>query len=301
MSLAQYPGTVGDMAHDHHHDHHHSHDAADFDWPAMAESLDLDGEVLHEYLSGAIDWVCQQAGDRDVRHILDFGAGTGNASLALARRYPQARVTAVDGSGPLLGHLTAKARDLGLADRISTVEADLDGDWPVLEPADLAWSSNALHHLADPGRALREILARLRPGGLVAVAEMTGTLRFLPDDLGVGQPGLEARAAALQDQLRAAELPFLGADWAPLISAAGFTDVTGRAFEIKLDPPLPANAGRFAQHWLRRIRGLADDRLSAGDLATLDVLTADDGPASVRQRADLAIRGGRTVWTGRRP
>jgi len=286
---------------DHHSHHHHTRSSGDDDWSAMADLLDLDGEVLHAYLSAAIAWVHQVAAGRPVRRILDVGSGTGNGALALGGQFPGAEVIAVDESGDLLARLRAKARERGLDGRVQTVEADLDQAWPALGPVDLTWTSMALHHLADPGRGLREIFAATRPGGLLAVAEMTGPPRFLPDDIGLGRPGVEARAQAAVAEHHSGTMPYLGADWGPLLAGAGWTGVTERAFGIELSAPLPAAAGRFAQAYLRRVRGHVDGALAADDLAALDVLIADDGPGSILRRQDLAIRGTRTLWTATRP
>lgn len=283
------------------HDHHHHHAGGNHDEAFLAEMLDLDAEVLQAYLSAAIERVHELAGDRPVKRILDLGAGTGTGAIALAGRFPDAEVIAVDQSPGMLGHLQAKIESVGLAGRVRPVEANLDEAWPALEPVDLAWSSMALHHLADPGRGLAEIFAVLRPGGLLAVAELTSSLRFLPDDIGLGRPGLEARCDAAFEQERRDEMPFLGADWGPLLDEAGFTEVTGRVFDIDLTPPLPPAAARYAQGWLRRTRGRLEGVLAADDLATLDALAADDGPHSILGRQDLAIRGSRTLWTGTRP
>ncbi len=95
-------------------------------------------------------------------------------------------------------------------------------------------------------------------------------------------------------------MPYLGADWGPLVARAGFTDVTERAFGIELGPPLPVSAGRYAQAYLRRVRGHLDGALADDDLGALDVLIADDGPGSVLRRQDLAIRTTRTIWTATR-
>ncbi|HMD24580.1 MAG TPA: class I SAM-dependent methyltransferase, partial [Streptosporangiaceae bacterium] len=216
---------------DHHSHAHHTESSAD-DWSAMADLLDLDGEVLHAYLSQAIAWVDQVAAGRPVRRILDVGSGTGNGALALAGQFPGAEAIAVDESGDLLARLRAKARDRGLEDRVQTVEADLDQAWPALGPVDLTWTSMALHHLADPDRALREIFAATRPGGLLAAAESTAPMRFLPDDVGLGRPGLEARAQAAVAEHHSGTMPYLGADWGPLVARAGFTGVAERAFGI---------------------------------------------------------------------
>jgi SAM-dependent methyltransferase len=297
---------------DDHSHHHHTGSAAGSsgdspagssgdDWAAMADLLDLDGEVLHAYLSEVIAWVHQVAAERPVRRILDLGSGTGNGALALAGRFPGAEVIAVDESGDLLARLRAKARERGLDRRVQTVEADLDQGWPAVGPVDLTWTSMALHHLADPDRALREIFAATRPGGLLAVAEGTAAQRFLPDDIGLGRPGLEARLQAAVAGHHSGTMPYLGADWGPLLARAGFAGVAERAFGIEMDAPLPAAAGRFAQAYLRRVRGHVDGALAADDLAVLDVLTGDDGPDSVLRRQDLALRGVRTLWTATRP
>jgi SAM-dependent methyltransferase len=285
---------------DHQSHAHHTESSAD-DWSAMADLLDLDGEVLHAYLSEAIAWVDQVAAGRPVRRILDVGSGTGNGALALAGQFPGAEAIAVDESGDLLARLRAKARDRGLEDRVQTVEADLDQAWPALGPVDLTWTSMALHHLADPDRALREIFAATRPGGLLAVAEMTGPQRFLPDDIGLGRPGLEARLQAAVAEHHSGSMPYLGADWGPLVVRAGWMGVAERAFGIEVPAPLTAAGRRFAQAYLRRVRGHVDGALAADDLAALDVLIGDDGPGSVLRRQDLAIRNTRTLWTATRP
>jgi len=281
-----------------HTTHHH---ADDHDEAVLAELLDLDAEVLQAYLSAVLERVHELAADGPVRRILDLGSGTGSGALALAGRFPGAEVIAVDQSAGMLARLRSKAAGSGLADRVQTMEADLDGAWPAIEAVDLTWSSMALHHLADPGRGLAEIFAVLRPGGLLAVAEMTTWLRFLPDDIGLGRPGLEARCDAALDELRGAELPYLGADWGALLTGAGFTGVAGQAFDLGLAAPLPPAAGRYALGSLRRTRGRLDGALAADDLAALDALTAEDGPHSVLHRQDLVIRGTRTLWTGTRP
>jgi SAM-dependent methyltransferase len=274
--------------------------AAGTDESAMADLLDLDAEVLHSYLSEVTAWI-QDLATEPPRRILDLGCGTGTGALALLQRFEQADVVALDISAQLLHRLTGKARDLGVAGRVRTVQADLDAAWPAIETVDLAWASSSLHHMADPGRVLTGVFAALRPGGLLAVIEMDSFPRFLPDDLGLGRPGLEARCHAAVAERHADELPHLGSDWGPRLSQAGFTIEAERPFAIDLVPPLPAPASRYAQATLRRIRSGLDGRISAGDLATLDTLLDGDGPGSILQRGDLTVRIARTVWLARRP
>lgn len=285
----------------HRHESHHRHAAAgEIDAAAMAELLDLDAEVMHSYLSDVISWVDELATDRPHR-IMDLGCGTGSGALALARRFEGADVIAVDVSAPLLARLSEKARDLGVADRVRTVEADLDGVWPAIDPVDLAWASNSLHHVSDPDRVLGDVFATIRSGGLLAVAEVESFPRFLPDDIGLGRPGLEARCHTAAAEARAHDLPHLGDDWGTRLRGAGFTIVGQRTFTIDLTKPLPAATGRYAQASLRRMRAALDEQLSGEDLETLDILIDGDDPRGVLRRDDLTVRAARTVWVGRRP
>jgi SAM-dependent methyltransferase len=283
------------QSHHHHHDQHQP--GREPDEAALAELLDLDAEVLHSYLSGVIGWVGELAGGQP-RRILDLGTGTGTGAVALARRFEGAEVIAVDVSAPMLDRLRAKARGLGLAGRIQAVQADLDAGWPAAGPVDLVWASNSLHHVKDPDQVLAWVFAALRPGGLLAVAELDSFPRFLPDDIG---PGLEARLHAALTEARAGELPHLHSDWGPRLSAAGFTIEARRTFDIDLAAPLPALAGRYAQASLMRLRSGLDGRLSTSDLATLGPLLDGDGPDNVLRRDDLTIRAARTAWAARRP
>jgi SAM-dependent methyltransferase len=283
----------------HHHQHHHP---AENDDAVLAELLDLDAEVLGAHLSEVIDRVGDLAGDPPPRRILDIGSGTGTGALALARRFAQAEVIALDLSAPLLDRLRDKAQRLGMADRIRFVQADLDADWPdVGGPVDLAWAAKSLHHMADPDRALIAAFHAIRPGGLLAVAELDSFPRFLPDDLGDGRPGLEARCHAALAEAQSEELPHLGSDWGPMLTKAGFAVEAEQRFTIHLTAPLPPSAGRYAQASLARMRTALGSRLNAEDLATLGTLVDDAGAGSILRRDDLTVRATRSLWVARRP
>jgi len=63
---------------------------------------------------------------------------------------------------------------------------------------------------------------------------MNSLPRFLPDDIGLGRPGLEARCHAAAAELNAHRLPHLGADWGQLLAQAGYTAVTERTFGLRV-------------------------------------------------------------------
>ncbi|MDH6143720.1 SAM-dependent methyltransferase [Kitasatospora sp. GP30] len=293
--------------HTHHHHHHHGsgHGGPESTEreAALAEMLDLDAEVLRSLHDDVVDLVAAHAGDAgDVRRFVDLGSGTGAGIFALLSRFPAAEAVAVDGSPMMTEHLLRKAKANGTADRVRAVEADLDDDWPDFGGGlDLAWSATAMHHMADPARAMREVFAGLRPGGLFALVEIDSQPRFLPEELGIGRPGLELRCRALLEPQRAVELPYLGADWGPLLTGAGFEIAAERRFAAELAPTGSKVVARYAQLVLRGLRDRIAEAAAADDLAVLDQLTDDDGPHSVLRRDDLTVRAGRQVWLGRRP
>lgn len=281
--------------------------------------LDLDAEVLAAYLSDLTAWIAEPAEPAEpavpdgiaespappgaspaTRRIVDVGSGTGAGTFALLRRFDGAEVTALDRSPYMLGRLRDRARELGVADRVRTIEADLDERWPDAGPADLVWASASLHHMADPDRALAEAAALLRPGGLLAAVELDSFPLFLPDDIGLGRPGLEARCRTAMDERRAHDVPHMGDDWGARLTAAGFTVRAERHFTIDLAPPLPAATGRYAHAVLGRTRDHLDGALDADDLAVLATLLDGDGPDALLRRGDLTVRTTRTVWLAER-
>ena len=290
-------------AHAHGHGPHaHAHgDAGGDSWAEMGDLLDLDGDVLGGYLSDATAWIADHAAGRPVRRILDVGAGTGTGAFALLERFEGSDVLAVDVSAALLGRLDVKARDLGVDDRVRTIEVDLDATWPALEPVDLVWASSSLHHLADPDLALSKIFRALRPDGLLAVTEMDSFPRFLPHDLGLGRPGLEDRCHAAMAGARAGQLPHQGSDWRSRIAGAGFDVRAARDFTFELSTPLPDSAAGYASASLRKIRAGLGDLLEADDRAVLDALIDSDGPENALRRGDLVVRTSRSGWIATRP
>jgi SAM-dependent methyltransferase len=287
-----------------HYDHgagHHSHDAHGANGEGMTDLLELDGEVLHDYWSAALDWVRDAAAGTGASRLLDLGAGTGTGAIGLARRFPAAEVIAVDVEPGSLALLRDKAAGLGLRERVRTVAANLDEGWPDLGVLDVTWASMSLHHMADPGQVLGDVLSATRPGGLIAVAEFAEQLRFLPDDLGFGRPGFEDRLASVGAAAHAEMMPTLGTEWAPRLTDAGWKVTGEREFAIDLRPPLPAHASEYARVWFDRLaRGLAD-RLDDDDQATLAALLDSGGPRFLRDRGDLWLHGSRMVTLARRP
>ncbi|MFG3441129.1 class I SAM-dependent methyltransferase [Nonomuraea sp. NPDC047897] len=275
------------------HGHHHKHGT-----DGQAEILDLDAEVLAEHTASITAWLPRHTGPH---RIVDLGCGTGAGTFALLDRFPDAHVTAVDASAEHLQRLRAKACARGVQERVHPVQADLDeAVWPDLGSPDLVWASASMHHMAHPDRALRAVHDALAPGGLFAVVELAGHPRFLPGNAPEARPGLEERVHAAADRLQAEHMPHRGADWGPMLAAAGFTVEDERAIAVNIESSRSEAIGRYALGILQRIRGVIAERLSPEDLTALDQLIDTSSPHSILRRDDLMLRTERTVWAARR-
>jgi len=97
------------------------------------------------------------------RSVLDIGCGTGFVAEAIARRWPQARITAIDGAPSMLAQARRKTPGLRI----------VKGDVAAMEftPAfDLIFSSMVLHWLPTPRDVLARWLKGLKPQGRLFAA-----------------------------------------------------------------------------------------------------------------------------------
>jgi len=106
--------------------------------------------------------------------VLDLGAGTGHATLALKRRYPKAQVVALDLAESMLREAARRQTLLRRFRRVCADAAQLP-----FRPAcfDIVFSSLMLQWCDDPDRVFAECRRVLRPGGLLSFAS------FGPDTL----------------------------------------------------------------------------------------------------------------------
>ena len=107
------------------------------------------------------------------QQVLDLACGTGTLAVKIAERYPQARVTGVDGDPEILRRARAKAKAAGAS--IAFDEA-LSTELPYEAQAfDRVTATLFFHHLTtrDKARTLAEVRRVLRPGGELHVADWT--------------------------------------------------------------------------------------------------------------------------------
>lgn len=272
----------------------------DFDWAAMADMLEVEGEAHGAYLRQAFEELTKLSPQR----ILDIGSGPGVAACRLAAVFPQAEVTAVDGAPELLARAEERAERLGV--RLRTRVAEFPEELADLGPADLVWSGQVVHHVGDQQGALNLLAGLLEPGGVLAIVEGGLPARWLPRDLGFGRPGLQARLDAVMEERFSrmrAELPGSVAvveDWPGMLRAAGLTEVRGKTFLVDHPAPLDEGPRHSVRRSLERHRTMIGELLEAEDVATLDRLLDPADPAGVDRRADLCLLIAKTVYFGRR-
>ena len=304
------------MAHQHTPDEHtpdghtpHHDDDVDVDWAVLGPHLEAGAELQLPVLTQAATRLRDLQGERRVSRILDVGSGPGVMACVLAATFPDAEVVAVDGAPELLERTVARAERLGLTSRVRTHRAPMPEGLrdTVLPPADLVWTSKTVHHLGDQQAALDALVGLLRPGGVLAVVEDGLPMRFLPRDIGMGRPGLQARLDAVHEEWferMRASLP--GAvdvveDWPRMLAAAGLVDVAARSFLLDVPPPAPDAARAFLHSTLLRYVEHLGEALQPGDQEVLAVLVDPDDERSVLRRADVFVRSAITMVTGRRP
>lgn len=187
-------------------------------------------------------------------HVVDLGAGTGRASLAMAAL--GWRVTAVEPGKPMLDVLRGRASNEGLL--VSTVQASAEETGLDPASADLVTAAQAFHWF-DQDRALQEAARILKPGGGLALfwnvrdaerwpflaeyAELLRRANQSAGDPGVGRyesvgkeetrQALEAHAAAFEGpqltELRH-EVAMIGAEFIGMAFTASYVRV-GRSPE----------------------------------------------------------------------
>ncbi len=96
--------------------------------------------------------------------VLDIGCGPGNSTHVLAQRFPEANILGVDQSLPMLEQAARQYPDLSFR------QLDAHTELPTLgQRFDVVFSNACIQWVPDHPRLLREMMALLRPGGVLAV------------------------------------------------------------------------------------------------------------------------------------
>jgi len=130
----------------------------------------------------------------------DLGCGTGASALMLAREL-NAHITAIDAAPAFIERLRERAAGAGLADRISAQVGDMASPPFREHELDLIWCESAIYNVgfSEGVRAWRRVL---RPGGVLAISELTWTTATRPAEIdshwNAEYPGITTASANLR-------------------------------------------------------------------------------------------------------
>ena len=145
---------------------------------AMFDAIAPRYDLLNRLISFGIDQRWRRATARALSltpgaRVLDLATGTGDLALCVARSVPQTRVVGLDPSSKMLEIGRRKIERAGLSERIEFVEGDAQalpfGD----NEFDGVCIAFGIRNVPDRPKALREMARVVRPGGKIAILELS--------------------------------------------------------------------------------------------------------------------------------
>ncbi|HEY1978292.1 MAG TPA: class I SAM-dependent methyltransferase [Candidatus Baltobacteraceae bacterium] len=166
--------------------------------------------------------------------VLDIAAGHGEFGFAVGRRFPKARIVALDWE-PVLAVARERAKEAGLQDRFEELPGDAF-DVAFGNDYDVVLIPNFLHHFNEETnvKLLRKVAGALKPGGQVVIVE------FVPNDDRVTPPMAARFAFTMLANTQAGDA-YTRTELERMLAAAGFGDVEDRPL---LPTPVTAIAAR---------------------------------------------------------
>lgn len=286
-----------------------AHHDQDIEWDVLGVHQEREAGLQAPALAQTMDWLrdllrTNGGGCTPVHRVLDIGSGPGVVTCLLAHTFPDAEVVAVDQSPGVLERVRSRAVAQGIGGRVVTRLRKSPGEFGSPDSADLIWIRDGFHRIGDQEAALRSVAGYLRPGGLVAVAGSGLPPRFLPRDIGMGRPGLQARLDAAEEAFGDMRDQLPGSvrtveDWPAMLARAGLIPSGTRSFFTDLPSPLGMSACEHLQMHLSRLHDQIGDRLEPEDRTTLECLTDSDTCTGILGRMPLRSSSSKSFPTTR--
>lgn len=136
--------------------------------------------------------------------IADIGCGTGASAVQLAEHFTRSRVVAVDAMAAFVERARERAGTHGVGDRVEVRVGDMGSLGFAPGSLDLIWSEGAIYNMGfDAGIAAWR--AFLRPGGVIAVSELTWTTASRPAEIEAHWTRVYPGIRAASENVRALE------------------------------------------------------------------------------------------------
>lgn len=198
-------------------------------WPVFANSM-ASFMALPAMLAAQVAQMDPNAETK----VLDIAAGHGEFGFAVARRFPKARIVALDWK-PVLAVARQRAKEAGVEQRFEELTGDAF-DVAFGSGYDLVLVPNFLHHFNEETnvKLLRKVATALKPGGQVVIVE------FVPNADRVSPPMAARFAFTMLTNTEEGDA-FTRAELERMLAAAGFGDIEERPL---LPTPQTAIAAR---------------------------------------------------------
>ncbi len=268
--------------------------------------LDLSDRFFAPLDRDIVAWLQLAPGSR----VLDAGCGGGGMTRLLAQAVgPDGEVFGLDANAELIEWNRSQVKDTDVARQIHFQEGDVL-HLPFEDATfDLVWCSRVIHGLSDQVAGVRELARVVRPGGRVVLREGGLAPRFLPVDVGLGDPGLEGRlevAHTLHFANWRASLPNGVAypyGWSHMLREVGLNPVLPKSFLHEFTSPFDASQKDYLAS---RLSGYLhhpghEQWLSTRDMSTLEQLLDPVSPQYVFARDDLHGIVVDTIYVGSLP
>jgi len=222
---------------------------------------DREQERLKDQADSLMDLLHRDTRFPEGSRVLEAGCGTGAQTIYLAANSPGAYFVSIDRSVDSLSRAKERLRKAGHTNVIFR-----SGDIFKLEDEDETFDHVfvcfVLEHLVDPTGALTELKRVLKEGGTMTVIEGDhGSAFFYPDS----QRARKAIRCLVDLQAAAGGDPMIGRRLYPLLTDAGFSDVSVSPRMVYADPGRPDLVKSFTlKTFTAMVRGAREKAAEAG-------------------------------------
>ena len=194
-------------------------------------------------------------------YILEAGCGIGAQTIPLAQNSPKSKITSIDISESSIGQAKARISVLGISN-VDFGQADIYSLPFADETFDHIFACFVLEHISDPLRALSSLRRVLKSNGTITVIEGDhGSAYFSPDS----EAARNAINCLVVLQRAIGGNALIGRELYPLLSSAGFQDVTVSPRLVYIDASHPSLIEGFTKHtFIAMVEGVRDEALQRG-------------------------------------
>ncbi|HEY0743352.1 MAG TPA: methyltransferase domain-containing protein [Chryseosolibacter sp.] len=220
--------------------------------------------------------------------VLEAACGVGAQTRIISQKNPEVRFTSIDLSEKSLTKAMQNMESLQIKN-VEFLHADV---------FDLPFENNQfdhvfvcflLEHLAQPEKALKELIRVLKPGGTITVIEGDhGSTYFHPDSI----EAQKAFHAQVTLQKKNGGNANIGRQLYPMLASAGFTNVKANPRVVYVDDSKPELVEGFTRNtFTAMIKGIGDEAIANG------IISKEEFEKGIKDLYKTAEVGGTFCYT----